>query len=852
MRNLKKALSLALASVMLLGMMVVGTSAASYSDVAATDNVEAIEVLKAVGVMSGDENGNFNPAKGVTRNEMAVIMANLLDLDIEDYKGATPFTDLAAWAEPYVAACYANGIVSGTSDTTYGGNGTVTAAQAGLMMMKALGWFAFPVDFGDDWKLETVKKASEIDLFDGIDAGADAALTRNEVAQLALNALESKVVTGTNNSANTNITMGDAVIEISGKSTYTENAAKTENQLEVYYGDAADGKLQLIEKLYGDDYTKTTSTDDYNRPADLWVDAVNGDVITVAAKTAKHTLVASKTITLEKLVKDNGLEKVVTLTNNQKGLTYYAGDVVELFMDKKNVTDIASYDYVAYEIDEAKACDKDVDEDAIEAGAKYYVEISEINNGAKIYDIQIDGFDAATYVKGAVVLFPAINGTVLSNNYTVEIDNQAVACYVDTAAVAATTVKVDTIKTGEYVTAGTAKYALANVVADLGNAALAAGSEFDLYADANDYVVAFEKVTDAAAVIDDVYYVDFVDTKTSGYTNQQNVAYYAQLVAMDGTVKTVELESADKERNNGTAYTHANWAGKLVTISDKKWTYNNTTYKADNEKFDLATWTNADWDKDAVASFAGYTFAKDSTRAGAYRVTADTKFVLISKTGSNLAVEVKVGGIDLTGTNAMAGYVLTEANKSVAKYVVIANTAADIDEDVKFSTDLIYIKSAGTETGDGFVMQTVYFADGSKQDVKMDDGEYTNNALAAGFYSYDINDDGFYTLQDCTDVLTPDPANNGVWKDEAGILENATAVSLYEGLLTINGLADIDVSAAKFVDAHSTTAQGQYDKAISSLANLIDLMDKNVVTGNTIQLNVSEDGAVVIILTSAT
>ena len=60
MRNLKRALSLALASVMLLGMMVVGTSA-SYADVSSKNNLEAIEVLKAVGVMTGDDKGNFNP-----------------------------------------------------------------------------------------------------------------------------------------------------------------------------------------------------------------------------------------------------------------------------------------------------------------------------------------------------------------------------------------------------------------------------------------------------------------------------------------------------------------------------------------------------------------------------------------------------------------------------------------------------------------------------------------------------------------------------------------------------------------------------------------------------------------------
>ena len=50
MRNLKRALSLTLASVMLLGMMVVGAGAASYPDVDEKDNIEAIEVLQAVKV----------------------------------------------------------------------------------------------------------------------------------------------------------------------------------------------------------------------------------------------------------------------------------------------------------------------------------------------------------------------------------------------------------------------------------------------------------------------------------------------------------------------------------------------------------------------------------------------------------------------------------------------------------------------------------------------------------------------------------------------------------------------------------------------------------------------------------
>ena len=53
MRNLKRALSLGLTAAMISGLMVMGSSAASYADVTSENNQEAIEVLQAVGIMIG-------------------------------------------------------------------------------------------------------------------------------------------------------------------------------------------------------------------------------------------------------------------------------------------------------------------------------------------------------------------------------------------------------------------------------------------------------------------------------------------------------------------------------------------------------------------------------------------------------------------------------------------------------------------------------------------------------------------------------------------------------------------------------------------------------------------------------
>ena len=268
MRNLKRALSLALASVMVMGLMVVGTGA-SYADVSSEQNQEAIEVLKAVDIMVGDDKGNFNPEAKVTRNEMAVVMCNLLDYTVASYKGTSPFTDVPEWAEPYVAACYTNGITSGYDAKTYGGSDTVTTGQAALMLLKALGYFQYSADFGSDWLVETTKNGSTAGLFDGVATGAKEALTRNDVAQMVLNALEADLVKAEKNGSDVHV--GDVVIS-GGKATYDARTG-TDSKYAKIDNTKVDGKytIQLGEDLYDGDLVKADGADDdFGRPSVKW------------------------------------------------------------------------------------------------------------------------------------------------------------------------------------------------------------------------------------------------------------------------------------------------------------------------------------------------------------------------------------------------------------------------------------------------------------------------------------------------------------------------------------------------------------------------------------------------------
>ena len=199
MRNLKRALSLALASVMLLGMMVVGSSAKGlddFSDNAEIVNKDAVAVTSAIGLFDGYEDGSFGPKNVVTRAEMAVIISTMLygaGVNVNQFAETNVFTDVPAWAEGYVNLCSSLGIVAGVGEGKFDPNATVTTAQAVLMLCRALGYFQNAADFGDNWMLAATAKGTALGLYGDLKLAANEGLTRDNVAELVFNALTKAV-----------------------------------------------------------------------------------------------------------------------------------------------------------------------------------------------------------------------------------------------------------------------------------------------------------------------------------------------------------------------------------------------------------------------------------------------------------------------------------------------------------------------------------------------------------------------------------------------------------------------------------------------------------------------------------
>ena len=204
MRNLKRALSLALAAIMLIGMMVVSASAAGFDDFSDKDeivNKDAVSMLTTLGVINGKEDGSyFDPTGNVTRAEMAKMLCVAINGGVDPVLGVkdTPtFTDIkGTWAESYIEYCAANGIIAGRGNNKFDPTGTVSATEAAKMLLGVLGYNAEKSGLvGNDWAINTNVLANQNGLYKNLsNLNANTLLTRDNAAQMIYNALDADMV----------------------------------------------------------------------------------------------------------------------------------------------------------------------------------------------------------------------------------------------------------------------------------------------------------------------------------------------------------------------------------------------------------------------------------------------------------------------------------------------------------------------------------------------------------------------------------------------------------------------------------------------------------------------------------
>ncbi|MBQ4086773.1 MAG: S-layer homology domain-containing protein [Clostridia bacterium] len=154
------------------------------------ESASGAEALKGYGIMQGDTDGNLRLDDEITRAEATALIYRLHKEKDEDVATiGVSFPDMTGhWAAAEVACAKAEGLVDGTTETTFEPDKTVTLQEFLKMTVTLLGYNAqaerqgYPVGY--------MIVSTQLGLTKGITSAADANVTRGMAADILANALD--------------------------------------------------------------------------------------------------------------------------------------------------------------------------------------------------------------------------------------------------------------------------------------------------------------------------------------------------------------------------------------------------------------------------------------------------------------------------------------------------------------------------------------------------------------------------------------------------------------------------------------------------------------------------------------
>ncbi len=196
MSTMKKLFALTLA----LAMLMSGAAfAADFTDETTIDEdcVADVNLLTAIGIIKGNEDGSFGPKNTIKRSEAAAMIYRLRNGGVDDgaeaWKGASSFTDVAKdiWYSGYVAYCENYGIIDGKSATIFDPNAPVTTPELAKMLLTVADYKSDIEGYtGSNWSKNVLTDATDAGLFEGFGGSYAGACSREWACKMMANALE--------------------------------------------------------------------------------------------------------------------------------------------------------------------------------------------------------------------------------------------------------------------------------------------------------------------------------------------------------------------------------------------------------------------------------------------------------------------------------------------------------------------------------------------------------------------------------------------------------------------------------------------------------------------------------------
>lgn len=155
---------------------------------------EAAQVLAALGIMTGDPDGNLRLDDTITRAElitMAVVGSVYAD-NVGDSASVKPYPDVPreAWYAPYVELARDKALVGGYTDGTFRPEAQITLAETATIVLNLLGYQAG--DFSGLWPTGQMAAFRSLKLDAGVSAGQDEPIVRRDALYIFYNLLTAK------------------------------------------------------------------------------------------------------------------------------------------------------------------------------------------------------------------------------------------------------------------------------------------------------------------------------------------------------------------------------------------------------------------------------------------------------------------------------------------------------------------------------------------------------------------------------------------------------------------------------------------------------------------------------------
>ena len=597
MRNLKKVLSLVLALAMALSLMTVAL-AADKSDFADADEItytEAVDVLQALGILGGDDSGNFNPTGVLTREGATKIICYLLMGSVAADKlvaTSAPFDDVPAnrWSAGYIAYCKTQGIIGGDGTGNFNPNGEISPYGFAKMLLVALGYDANIEKFGgSDWTINVARLANTNGLFNGNNSMVGTGtMTREEASLYAFNALKADMVEYTNKGVEITQPDGSTIVLNPSAASKVANAASADYAGRDGNGaKAKDEVMQLCEMYFKDLKLTEGGADNFGRPSNSW--KLNNKVIGNYSKTADLTY--TEAVSGDDIWNDLGRPAGTTAVNyyensKTKGTTPTGFSIAP--DDKDKIGGNGALIQVYFTAGETTNTATVVRVDTF-AGEVSKVTPAKGNDPATV---TVDGmtYESTAYEVEEIVLYTKADGEIQSMSRPDVVTGKVTSTATDTKGVET------------FVLNGTTYHWSAKPTT--GHDSVNVDSEYDLYLDQYGYVIYADETKGNPA-----QYGVVIAAQTGGWVGSQ-ATYTYKLVLADGTVaEVVSKDDVDFENNR---------EGVLVEYSVK-----NDEYKL--TKVETGT-------SDSLSANSTITRGKAELKTGLY---ANSKTVFIVRDGKD-------------------------------------------------------------------------------------------------------------------------------------------------------------------------------------------------------------------------